>query len=104
MVRKSKSVVDSQHISTYLDFGVMDFMKWMAALEEGDTNNNPCIIKEIVADKHIIFYDKHLMKDILVVFKDCVPWCNNCKVDDCGHIGFAICLRQYYIRSGSTTV
>ncbi len=82
----------------------MDFMRWLSALEEEDPKNNPCIIKEIVKDKYIIFYDEHLKKDIIVIFKDCVPWCINCEVDDCGHIGFAVCLRQYYIRSGSANI
>ena len=74
-----------------------------------DENNkfsldNPYIIKEIAQDNYIIFYDKELLKDVIVVFKNGIPWCISCETDDCGHIGFAICLKQYCIRNGSIDI
>ncbi len=82
----------------------MDFMRWLSALENNNPTGNPIEVKEIVKDKYIIFYDKDLLKDVIVVFGDYVPWCINCEEDDCGHVGFAIYLKQYYVRNGSVDV
>ncbi len=79
----------------------MDFMKWLWSLKNNNSTGSPIIVKKYVKGRYVIFYDKCLIRDIIVVFKDCIPWCNNCETDDCGHAGFAICLKQYYIRNGS---
>ena len=76
-------------------------MKWLSCIEnDEDSPDNPFIIKEIVQDKYIIFYDKEIVQDIIVFFKNCIPWCIKCETDDCGHIGFTVCLKQYCIRNG----
>ena len=93
-------------MATQLDIGITDFMKWLSSLENNDNNSTDCpvFIKEFVKDRYLIFYDKELLKDVIVFFKDCIPWCNHCEADDCGHAGFAICLKQYYTRNGSIQV
>jgi hypothetical protein len=98
--RKSKSLLADKHLSPSLDWGVMDFMKWLSCIENNKhPHNAPFIIQEIVQDKYYIFYDKEMLKDVTVVFRDCIPWCLYCKTDDCGHVGFAVCLKQYCIRN-----
>jgi hypothetical protein len=99
--RKSITELEKQHSSTYTDSGVIDFMKWLSCLEnDKNSPDNPFIIKEIVQDKYMIFYDKEVLQDVIVVFRNCIPWCIKCETDDCGHIGFAVCLKQYCIRNG----
>ena len=51
-------------------------------------------VKGFFKDKYVIFYDWVLEKHILVISEDSIPFCKNCNVDDCGHVGFAICLIQ----------
>ena len=102
--RKTKLTLDRPVSSSYLDIGTMAFMKWLSSTEENKSADSPIIVKYILKDKYIIFYDGHLLKDVTVVFRDCIPWCKNCEADDCGHVGFAICLKQYYNRHGSTDV
>lgn len=99
MSRKSKTTLDNKPLSPSLDWGVVDFMKWLSCVENKDSPDNPFIIKEIVQDKYYIFYDKKILKDVIVVFRNCIPWCLHCETDDCLHIGFAICLKQYCIRN-----
>jgi hypothetical protein len=99
--RKSITELEKHRSSTYVDLGVIDFMKWLSCIEDDkDSPDNPFIIKEIVQDKYIIFYDKEILKDVIVVFKNCIPWCIQCETDDCGHVGFAVCLKQYCVRNG----
>src|SRR5918997_2932954 len=102
--RKTKLTLDRPVSSSYLDIGTMAFMKWLSSTEENKSSVSPIIVKYILKDKYIIFYDGYLLKDVTVVFKDCIPWCKNCETDDCGHVGFAICLKQYYTRYGLTGV
>jgi hypothetical protein len=40
------------------------------------------------------------LKDVTVLFRNCIPWCKSCEADDCEHVGFAIYLKQYYARFG----
>ena len=102
--RKSNVTLDRPISSTYLDIGTMAFMKWLSPTEDNKSADSPIVVKCILKDKYIIFYDGDLLKDVTVVFRDCIPWCKNCEADDCGHVGFAICLKQYYTRYGSTDV
>jgi hypothetical protein len=99
--RKSKLTLDKSILSTYLDLGTMTFMKWLSATENNKPMETPIIVKHILKDKYMVLYDVELLKDVTVVFRDCIPWCKNCETDDCGHVGFAICLKQYYTRYGS---
>ncbi len=98
--RKSKLTLDRPVSSSYLDIGTMAFMKWLSPTEENKSSVSPILVKHILKDNYIIFYDGDLLKDVTVVFKDFIPWCKNCEADDCGHVGFAICLKQYYTRYG----
>ncbi|WP_415312507.1 hypothetical protein [Candidatus Nitrosocosmicus sp. FF01] len=40
------------------------------------------------------------LKDVIVGYREGMPWCVTCNTDDCGHVGFAICLKQNYDRDG----
>ncbi len=102
--RKSKLTLDKPVSTTYLDIGTIAFMKWLTSTEDNKSADTSIIVKSILKDKFIVFYDEDLSKDVTVVFKDCIPWCKFCDADDCGHVGFAICLKQYYTRYGSDGV
>ena len=71
MSRKSITELEKQRSSAYVDLGVIDFMKWLSCMEnDKDSPDNPFIIKEIFQDKYTIFYDKEILKDVIVVFKE----------------------------------
>jgi hypothetical protein len=102
--RKSKIMLDKPISSAHLDTGTMVFMKWLSSTENNQSDDSPISIKYVLKDKYMIFYDKDLSKDVTVFFRDCIPWCKCCEADDCEHVGFAICLKQYYARYGSMDV
>lgn len=95
--RKSKLTLDRPVSSTHLDIGAMPFMKWLSATEDNKSADSQIVVKYILKVKYIVFYDGDLLKDVIVASGDCIPWCKNCEADDCGHVGVAICLKQYYI-------
>jgi hypothetical protein len=92
------------HLSTYetalstLDLGTIEFMKWLVSK---DTNSGESLIdvKDFLENKYVILFDKSLSNNIIVDYRSSMPWCIPCDVDDCGHVGFAICLKQYYDRN-----
>ena len=43
--------------------------------------------------------DNILQKDIVVDITDGIPFCNECKSNDCAHVGFAVCAEQLNLRS-----
>ena len=93
-------MLDKPVSSTCLDIGTADFMKWLSSTENDISADSQINVKYVLNDKHMVFYDKDLLKDVTVLFRDCIPWCKSCEADDCEHVGFAIYLKQYYARFG----
>ena len=60
--RKSKLTLDRPVSSSYLDIGTMAFMKWLSSTEENKSAGSPIIVKYMLKDKYIIFYDGDLLK------------------------------------------
>jgi hypothetical protein len=73
-------------------------MKWLMA-KDTKQGDSLIIVKDFFEKKYVVLFDKSVLQNILVDYTTCVPWCLSCKTDDCGHIGFAICLKQYCDRN-----
>jgi hypothetical protein len=92
-----------------LDQGTNAFMQWLSCSQDKQsssatsmTSNSPIIIlKEFVSNKYSILYDNNIGKEVIVETYNGVPRCNTCDVDDCGHVGFTICLEQKYDNEGT---
>jgi hypothetical protein len=91
-----------------LDQGTNAFMQWLSCSQDKQSSgtttslNNPIIIlKEFVSNKYSILYDNNIGKEVIVKTYNGVPRCNTCNVDDCGHVGFTICLEQKYDNEGT---
>jgi hypothetical protein len=81
-----------------LDFGTMEFIKWLIS-KDTDSGDTLIVVKDYFDKKYVILFDKSIFKDIIVAYRDGLPWCVACNTDDCGHVGFAICLKQNYDRN-----
>lgn len=88
---EKKSTLDT------LDTGTMEFIKWLIAR---DTNSGDTliIVKDYLNNKYVILFDKSAFRDVIVGYRKGMPFCMSCDTDDCGHVGFAICLKQNYDR------
>jgi len=77
-----------------LDEGTFAFMHWMnSENKKSITSDNPIVLLKFVNDIHTILYDTDLHS---VQINEGVPYCKYCKLDDCSHVGFAVCLEELY--------
>jgi len=83
-----------------LDQGTAAFMQWLSS-EDKQSVKNPIILKEFANSKYCLIYDNILGHDVIVETQNGVPRCKNCGADDCGHVGFTICLEQKYDNDGT---
>jgi hypothetical protein len=80
-----------------LDEGTFAFMHWMNSdNKKSITSDNPIVLLKFVNDKHTILYDTDLHSEVDVQINEGVPYCRYCKLDDCSHVGFAVCLEELY--------
>src|SRR5919197_4240318 len=80
-----------------LDEGTFAFMHWMNSdNKKSITSDNPIVLLKFVNDKHTILYDTDLHSEVDVQINKGVPYCRYCKLDDCSHVGFAICVEELY--------
>ncbi|ALI35402.1 hypothetical protein NMY3_01197 [Candidatus Nitrosocosmicus oleophilus] len=97
MSGKSKASEENSALST-LDLGTMEFMKWLVS-KDANSGDTLIVVKDYFDNKYVILFDKSILKNIIVGYRDGMPWCMTCNTDDCGHVGFAICLKQDYDRN-----
>ncbi len=80
-----------------LDEGTFAFMCWMNSdNKKSITSDNPIVLLKFVNDKHTILYDTDLHSEVDVQINEGVPYCRYCKLDDCSHVGFAVCVEELY--------
>ena len=80
-----------------LDEGTFAFMCWMnSENKKSITSDNPIVLVKFVNDKHTILYDTDLHSEVDVEINEGVPYCRYCKLDDCSHVGFAVCVEELY--------
>jgi hypothetical protein len=80
-----------------LDEGTFAFMHWMnSENKKSITSDNPIVLLKFVNDKHTILYDTDLHSEVDVQINEGIPYCKYCKLDDCSHVGFAVCVEELY--------
>jgi hypothetical protein len=87
-----------------LDQGTNVFMQWLNSQDKDYSSsnyNNPITLEEFVSNKYSILYDSNIGHDIIVETYEGVPRCRYRNTDDCGHVGFTICLEQKYDTDGT---
>jgi hypothetical protein len=81
-----------------LDEGVTTFGLWLSA-EDNKSLASPIIMKEIAEGRRVVLQDNILQKEVIVNIVEGIPFCNECRSNDCAHVGFAICAEQLTNRS-----
>jgi hypothetical protein len=81
-----------------LDEGVTTFGLWLNA-EDKNSPETPVVMKEFAEGKRVVLQDNNLKKDVLVTIADGIPFCNECRSNDCAHVGFTICAIQLASKS-----
>jgi hypothetical protein len=76
-----------------VDEGIITFGLWLNA-EDKRSVTLPITMKEFTEDRKVVLRDNILQYDIIVDIVEGVPFCNQCRSNDCAHVGFAICAEQ----------
>jgi hypothetical protein len=93
-VRKKNGKASSLRIiNNNLDEGVTIFGFWLNS-ENKKSHSIPIVMKQFAEGKKAILQDNLLEKEILVNIVEGIPFCNECRSNDCAHVGFAICAEQ----------
>ena len=72
-------------------------MRWInSENKKSITSDNPIVLLKFVNDKHTILYDTDLQSEVHVEINEGIPHCKYCKLDECFHVGFAICIEELY--------
>ena len=103
MSGRRKSIADTKKASlgirnNNLDEGVTIFGLWLNA-EDKKSLTTPIIMKEFAEGRRVVLQDNLLQKEVIVNIVEGIPFCNECKSNDCAHVGFAICAEQLSNRS-----
>ncbi len=81
-----------------LDEGITTFGLWLSTDDEKSLAT-PIVMKEIVEGRRVVLHDNVLQKEVIVNIVEGIPFCNECRSNDCAHVGFAICAEQLTNRS-----
>jgi hypothetical protein len=84
-----------------IDEGVSAFTLWLGSKGK-DSMVMPIAMKQFtpgISKVVVLLQDNILQKDIIVDVVDGVPFCNECRSNDCAHVGFVICAKQMNLHS-----
>jgi hypothetical protein len=91
-------ISEKDSVLSSLDYGTMEFMKWLIS-KDTNSGDTLIVVKDYFDNKYVILFDKSILNDVIIAYRDGMPLCMTCNTDDCGHVGFAICLKQDYDRN-----
>lgn len=103
MSGRRKSITNTRKASlgirnNNLDEGVTTFGLWLSA-EDKKSSATPIIMKEFAEGRRVVLQDNVLQKEVIVNIVEGIPFCDECRSNDCAHVGFAICAEQLTNRS-----
>lgn len=81
-----------------LDEGVITFGLWLNA-EDKKSPAIPIVMIEFTEGRRAVLQDNILQKEVIVNIVEGIPFCKECRSNDCAHVGFAICTEQLTNRS-----
>jgi hypothetical protein len=85
-------------INNNLDEGVITFGLWLNA-ENKKSIAIPIMMKDFAEGKRAVLQDNALQKEVIVNIVEGIPFCSECRSNDCAHVGFVICAEQMTNRS-----
>ncbi len=104
--KASDKVLSTGVRNNTVDEGISAFTLWLGAKGK-DSGTIPITMKGFESgidnssnNKMVIsLQDNILQKNIHVGIVDGIPFCHECRSNDCAHVGFAVCAEQMNLRS-----
>jgi hypothetical protein len=84
-----------------VDEGISAFTLWLGENGKNPTSM-PITMKQFTQSNNqvvVALQDNVSQKDVLVGITEGVPFCNECRSNDCAHVGFAVCAEQMNMQS-----
>jgi hypothetical protein len=91
--RKDSKVISTMVRNNSVDEGMVAFALWLN-VEDKHSLAIPIVMKDFIEGKKVVLQDNILLKDIIVDIVEGIPFCNECRSNDCAHVGFAICAEE----------
>lgn len=81
--------------------GVVAFSIWLRMQEKGPAFSRAALIStiEFVPGRLVVMHDNLIQRDVTVEISNGIPFCKECEMNDCAHVGFAVCTAQLHRRS-----
>src|SRR5688500_6988566 len=76
-----------------LDEGVITFGLLLNA-EDKKSTAIPIVLKEVAEGRGVVLQHNILQREVIVSILEGIPFCNECRSNDCAHVGFVICTEQ----------
>jgi hypothetical protein len=98
--KASEKVVATIVRNNSIEEGISAFTLWLGA--NRNSSSMPITMKQFTHDTNkvaVSLQDNLLQKHIIVDIVEGIPFCNECKSNDCAHVGFAVCAEQLKLRS-----
>jgi hypothetical protein len=89
----SAKVVSTMIRNNSIEEGMTVFCLWLN-VEDRHSTAIPIIMKDFVEGKRVVLQDNILKREIIVDIVEGVPFCTECRSNDCTHVGFAICAEE----------
>jgi hypothetical protein len=89
----STKVVSTIIRNNSIEEGMTVFGLWLN-VEDKHSTAIPIIMKDFAEGKRVVLQDNILKREIIVDIVEGVPFCTECRSNDCTHVGFAICAEE----------
>ena len=89
----SSPVISAMIRNNSVEEGMTAFALWLN-VEDKHSLAIPIIMKDFTEGKKVVLQDNTLKREIIVDIVEGVPFCNECRSNDCTHVGFTICAEE----------
>jgi hypothetical protein len=89
----SSKVISTIVRNNDVEEGMTAFALWLN-VEDKHSLAIPTIMKDFTEGKKVVLQDNILKREIIVDIVEGVPFCNECRSNDCMHVGFTICAEE----------
>jgi hypothetical protein len=89
----SSTVIPTMIRNNDVEEGMTAFALWLN-VEDKHSLAIPIIMKDFIEGKKVVLQDNILEREIIVDIIEGIPFCNECRSNDCTHVGFTICAEE----------
>jgi hypothetical protein len=86
-------VISTMVRNNSVEEGMNAFALWLK-VQDKHSFAIPIIMEDFIEDKKVVLQDNILKREIIVDIVEGIPFCIECRSNNCAHVGFAICAEE----------